>query len=406
MHRLLLLAALAASALSGQTSGELISQDLFVSGAAAQSAAGNNILLPTAGTGSTDAMVTGVSHYRSLSVQIVGSAGIASGAVIFEWSNNNSTFFPLQMYESSTTTALGNSTVINVATAIAASANRTFHGKIMGRYVRCRISTVFAGGTIQAITRLSIADFVPWNTSLAAAQTLATVTTVSTVSAVTAASLSAASATDIASAAITTTATSGAIGVTNVQGAAFAISITAVTGTNPTLDLVIQCSVNTTTWHDVHHFERATGTTTLISPTIPLPCAQIRYVRTVGGTTPSFTMSLTRWSTQTNTGVQRSFFDRTIAPNTLNSATPAFWVEGSQYISAIVSSGAATTAASFQMEVSADGTNWASIGTAVASVASTNTLVFNAPAVAKFARVRVSAAGTGQTLNYVSVTVG
>ena len=117
-------------------------------------------------------------------------------------------------------------------------------------------------------------------------------------------------------------------------------------------------------------------------------------------------MSLTRWSTQTNTGVQRSFFDRTIAPNTLNSATPAFWVEGSQYISAIVSSGAATTAASFQMEVSADGTNWASIGTAVASVASTNTLVFNAPAVAKFARVRVSAAGTGQTLNYVSVTVG
>ena len=403
MHRLLLLAALAALTLSAQTAGELVSQDLFISGAAAQSAAGNNILLSTAGTGSTDTMVTGVSHYRSLSVQIVGGAGISSGQVIFEYSNDNITFFPLQMYESSTTTALGNSTVVNVAISIAALANRNFQGKIMGRYVRCRISTVFAGGTIQAFARLSISDFVPWNTALAAAQTLATVTTVGTVSTVTAASLSAVSATDIASAALTSTATSGAIGLTNVQGAAFSINITAVTGTNPTLDLVIQCSVNTTTWHDIHHFERATGTTTLISPTIPLPCAQIRYVRTVGGTTPSFTMSLTRWSKQTHSGVQRSFFDRTIAPNTLNSATPAFWVEGSEYISAIVSSGAATTAASFQMEISPDGTNWAATGTAVGSAASTSTLVFSAPAVAKFARLRVSAAGTGQTLNYVSV---
>jgi hypothetical protein len=394
MKKLILLAAFAALTLSAQTSGELVSQDLYITGAAAQSAAGNNVLLSTAGTTSIDTMVPGLSHYRALQVQIVASAGISGGAVTFEYSNDNVTFFPLQMYEASTAATLAASTAINAATTIAASANRTFLGKVMGRYIRCRISTVFAGGTIQAFTRLAISDFQPWVTALAGSQTLATVTS---------ASLSAASVTDIVSAALTSTATSAAVAVTNVQSAAFAVSITAVTGTNPTLDVVIQCSVNTTTWHDIYHFERATANTTLITPNIELPCAQIRYVRTVGGTTPSFTMALTRWSKNINGDEHKNFFDRTIVANTLNSATPSVWVEGTDAITAIVSSAAATTAASFQMEVSADGTNWATIGTAVASVANTTTTVFNGPVVTKFARVRVSAAGSGQTLNYVSI---
>ena len=394
MKKLILLAAFAAFTLTAQTSGELVSQDLFITGAAAQSAAGNNVLLSTAGTTSIDTMVPGLSHYRALQVQIVASAGISGGAVIFEYSNDNVTFFPLQMYEASTAATLAASTAINAATTIAASANRTFLGKVMGRYIRCRISTVFAGGTIQAFARLAISDFQPWVTALAGSQTLATVTS---------ASLSAASVTDIVSAALTTTATSAGVAVTNVQSAAFAVNITAVTGTNPTLDVVIQCSVNTTTWHDIYHFERATASTTLIMPNLELPCAQIRYVRTVGGSSPSFTMSLTRWSKNINGDEHRNFFDRTIVANTINSATPSFWVEGTDAITAIVSSAAATTAASFQMEVSADGTNFATIGTAVASVANTTTIVFNGPVVTKFARVRVSAAGSGQTLNYVSI---
>lgn len=406
MKKLILLAALAASTLTAQTSGELLSQDLYITGAAAQSAAANNVLLSTAGTASIDTMVPGVSHYRALQVQIVASAGISSGQILFEYSNDNLTFFPLQMYEATSSTTLNASTVINVATSIAASTNRTFLGKIMGRYIRCRISTVFAGGTIQAFTRLTIADFQPWITALAGSQTLATVTTVTTVttvSTVTAASLAAASVTDIASAAITSTQTSTAIAMTNIQSAVFAVNVTAVSGT-PTMDVVIQCSVNTTTWQDIYHFERVTGTTTLITPMLDIPCAQIRYVRTIGGGTPSVTMSLTRWSKQTSGAEHRAYFDRTIAPNTLNSATPSYWVEGSNYISAIVSSGAATTPASFQVEISPDGTNWAVIGAPVASAANTTTLVFGNFAVAKFARVRVTAAGTGQTLNYVSLT--
>ena len=412
MKNLILLAALAALTLTAQTSGELVSQDLHITGAAAQSAAGNNVLLSSAGTESIDTMVPGLTHYRALQVQIVASAGISSGQIIFEYSNNNVNFFPLQMYEATSSTTLNASTVINVATSIAASANRTFLGKIMGRYIRCRISTVFAGGTIQAHTRLTISDFQPWVTALAGSQTLATVTTVgtvttvttvTTVSTVTSAALAAASVTDIASAAITSTQTSAAVAMTNIQSAVFSVNVTATSGT-PTMDVVIQCSVNTTTWTDLYHFERVTGTTTLITPILDIPCAQIRYVRTIGGGSPSVTMSLTRFSKQVKGDEHRPYFDRTIAPNTLNSATPSYWVEGSNYISAIVSSGAATTPASFQVEISPDGTNWAVIGTATASAANTTTLVFGNFAVAKFARVRVTAAGTGQTLNYVSIT--
>ena len=402
MKNLLLIAVLSASFLFAQTSGELVSQDLSITGAAAQSAAGNNILLSTAGTASNDTMVTGLNHYRSLYVQIIGSAGIASGAVIFEYSNDNTTFFPLQMYESTTAVTLAASTVINAATAIAASANRTFQGKIMGRFIRCRISTVFAGGTIQAFSRLSISDFNPWITALASGQTLGTVTTVSTVSAVTTAALGNAPTTDIASAAITTTQTSAAINTTNQQAASFAVSVTAVSGT-PTMDVVVQCSFNTTTWVDIYHFERVTATTNIQSPTIDLPCQQIRYVRTIGGGTPSVTNSVVRTAKQVVGAWHRSFFDRTIVANTLNSATPAFWIEGSTSLTAIVSSAAATAPATFQVEVSADATNWATLGTAVASVANTTTLLLNSIGTFKFARIRVSVAGTGQTLNYVQL---
>lgn len=379
--------------------------DLYITGAAAQSAAGNNIMLDTAGTGSIDTMAT-INSYRSLQVQIVASAGITSGAVIFEYSNNNITFFPLQMYEATSSTTLNASTVHNTPTTVTASTNRTFLGKVMGRFIRCRISTVFAGGTVQAFSRLSVTDYVPWITALAGSQTLATVTsvgtvtTVTTVSAVTSAGLANAAVTDIASAAITSTQTSSAIATTNIQSAAFAVSVTATSGT-PTLDIVIQCSFNTTTWQDIYQFERITATTTLISPTIDIPCQQIRYVRTVAGGSPSITMSLVRQSKQINGYRHVSYFDRTIAPATLNSATPAFWIEGTKFITAIVSSAAATTPASFIVDLSPDGTNWAAVGTAVASVANTTTIVLNTTGVAKFARIRVSVAGSAQTLNYV-----
>jgi hypothetical protein len=156
-------------------------QDLFITGQGAQSASGNNVFLATAGTGSTDTVAaSGLVSYRSFYTQIIGSAGIASGQILFEGSNDNTTFNPLTVYDDAVVTG----TPINAALSIAASTSRFFSGKTTYKFIRCRISTVFSGGTIQAITRFSITDYVPRVQTVGnptAANLLANVTTCSTV---------------------------------------------------------------------------------------------------------------------------------------------------------------------------------------------------------------------------------
>jgi hypothetical protein len=156
-------------------------RDLFITGQNGQSAAGNNVFLATAGTTSTDTVsASGLVSYRSFYCQIIGSAGISSGQVTFEGSNDNTTFVALTVYDDAVITG----TALQAAITIAASTNRFFSGKTTYRYVRCRISTVFAGGTIGAVTRFSLSDYVPRITTVGnptAANLLANVTTCSTV---------------------------------------------------------------------------------------------------------------------------------------------------------------------------------------------------------------------------------
>lgn len=131
-------------------------QDLVVTGQGGQSLAGNNILLASAGTGSVDTVVNG-SSYRSFFCQINASSGIASGQIIFEGSNDNSNWVTLTWFDDASFSATVNAGVTNIA----ASNIRFFSGKITFRYLRCRISTAFSGGTIQAFTRYSTADYIP-----------------------------------------------------------------------------------------------------------------------------------------------------------------------------------------------------------------------------------------------------
>jgi hypothetical protein len=131
-------------------------QDSFITGAASQSALGNNILLASAGTASLDTFYGGVTH-RSFYCQIKASAGISSGQIIFEGSNDNVAFHTLTWVDDATLTG----TLINAAIAISANTNRFFSGRTGYRYVRCRISTAFVGGTVQAITRFSVLEYSP-----------------------------------------------------------------------------------------------------------------------------------------------------------------------------------------------------------------------------------------------------
>ncbi len=72
------------------------------------------------------------------------------------------------------------------------------------------------------------------------------------------------------------------------------LAVTAASGTTPTLNVKIQDSPDNVTWTDIAGatFTQATGVTTQHLKVGP--CDRwVRHVATLGGTTPSFTWSLT-----------------------------------------------------------------------------------------------------------------
>lgn len=405
---------------TAQTTSEIsriingIATDLNVTGAAAQSASGNNILLATAGTGSFDAVANGPVTYRSFYVQIIGSAGISAGQIIFEGSNDNTTWHTLTWYDDAVTTG----TPIQAATAIAASTNRFFSGKITYRYIRCRISTAFTGGTVQSITKYSVYDYVPRVTtvgqptaanlnvtaSIAGSQTLATVTTVGTVTAANLATNNLIA--DVASAALTSTTTTAAF--TPTFGIAYQITIpvTAVTGTTPTMDVNVEESDdNGTNWFVVYSFPRITTTGVYRSPRMSLRGTRVRYVQTVTGTTPSFTRSVNRiqMSGEADRRISQ-LIDRTVTLTTLNSTTPTLNVQNADNVQLVINIGAATTPPSIQLQGSDDnGLTWYNIGSPLAAVANSTVQLTLTSINAQLVRGNVSAAGTGVTAGYVLI---
>jgi hypothetical protein len=231
--------------------------------------------------------------------------------------------------------------------------------------------------------------------------------TVTTVSTVTSASLAAnLIVNDIASAALTSTATSGTITpAASSLSQEFNVIVTTVSGTNPTLDVVVQESDDSgTNFYDTYHFPRITATGQYRSPLIPFTGNRVRYVRTVGGTTPSFTMSLNRLQSHTSNPVQRQFFDRTVVPNTLNSTSAVFFTESCADLVVMVNMGAITTTAPvFALQVSVDNTNWVQLGADITTAASTTSILQVSNAQARFSRLLVKTAGSGATLGYVMV---
>ena len=237
--------------------------------------------------------------------------------------------------------------------------------------------------------------------------TLTSVGTVTTVSAVTSANLALPGIiADVASAAITTTATTSALTPTFGSNYEVNIPVTVVSGTNPTLDVVIQESDDSgTNWYDVYHFPRITATGMYRSPILPLQGNRVRYVQTVGGTTPSFTRAVNRLQlSTTNPFPQRQLFDRVITVNTINSTTAALLSEMANSFNLTVSMGAITTTAPIiGLEGSEDGSAWYDMGSRVLAVANTTTSVPITGYAPKFVRAKVFAAGSGATLNYLLV---
>lgn len=239
--------------------------------------------------------------------------------------------------------------------------------------------------------------------NIASSQTLATVTTVS---AVTAANLAIpGTTTDVASAALTATTTTSAITPTFGVSYEVNIPVTAVTGTTPTMDVSIEESDDSgTNWFKVYDFPRITTTGAYRSPKLPITGNRIRYVQTLGGTSPSFTRSVVRLQSSDRVGFIRQLVDRSIVLTTLGSVTPSLNTQNCLNLQLQINIGTATTVPTLQLEGSDDGgLTWYSIGAALAAVASSTVQIIVVDINAQLVRARVSTAGTTVVAGYVLV---
>lgn len=134
---------------SDQSAVQVSQPDTYIIGQGTQTVVGNNIILATAGTGSTDC-----AGLRSGSVQVVSTG--TGGTFIFENSNDGTNFQTMTVYNSSVITG----TPITAAiTATSSSILYTF--PIRARYIRVRIATTITGGSLQAFSRLSQESWSP-----------------------------------------------------------------------------------------------------------------------------------------------------------------------------------------------------------------------------------------------------
>ena len=211
--------------------------------------------------------------------------------------------------------------------------------------------------------------------------------------------------TDIASAAITSTATSSALANTQGNGYQVTIPVTAVSGTNPTMDVRVEESFDGgTNWVTVYDFQRITATGSYSTPLLRALGTHIRYVRTISGTTPSFTMAIQRnLKPLFNAEPQKRLIDRTIVLTTLNSVTPVLFSGASNNVQLIINLGAATTPPALQLEGSEDGTNWYAMGTPLTGVANNTVQLTVSGLSATYVRARISTIGATVVAGYVSL---
>jgi len=209
---------------------------------------------------------------------------------------------------------------------------------------------------------------------------------------------------DVASAAITTTTTTAAFTPANGCSYTIFIPVTVVSGTTPTLDVMVQESDDAgTNWFDVYQFPRITATGAYRSPALKLIGNRVRYVQTITGTTPTFTRAIARLQRQCVVDKTAQLFDRTISLTTLNAVTTSLNTMGISNAQLVINLGAATTPPQIQLEGSDDSANWYALGSPLTGVASSTVQVTVADVSPRFLRARVSVVGATVTAGYILI---
>lgn len=209
---------------------------------------------------------------------------------------------------------------------------------------------------------------------------------------------------DITSAVITSTLISASIQNHMTNGFQITIPVTAVAGTNPTLDVRVEESMDGVNWIILYDFQRITAIGSYNSPMLRATGTHIRYVRTITGTTPSFTMAISRnLKPLIPAEPQKRLIDRSIVLTTVDSTTPILFQGAANNIQLVVSLGVATTAPTIQLEGSEDGINWYVMGSSLLGVANKTVQLTVNNLSATYSRARVSTVGSAVTIGYVAI---
>lgn len=134
---------------------------------------------------------------------------------------------------------------------------------------------------------------------------------------------------DVTSAARTTSGNSGTLDSYGHGSISATLSVTAVSGTTPKLDIDLELSDDGSNWRSAYSFLRVTASTTLYLRAQRLSTRYYRYKWTIAGTSPSFTFSIT-------TTLKQFLSPRTLALNqysaldltTVGNVSTAIDVEG------------------------------------------------------------------------------
>ena len=208
-----------------------------------------------------------------------------------------------------------------------------------------------------------------------------------------------------ASAAITATTTSATKTVTQGVAVSLNVAVTVTSGTGQTYDFSVQSSTDNVNWNTVYQMPRITAVGFYQTPALKLDGSYFRYVETIGGTTPSFTRTISSTRSTANGIYERNIIDRTINPATTNSASAALYCDGYAAYTMIVNQGAGGSAVTFALDGSDDNINWVQGLTQVTGVTGGSTPVSTNYSGSQFRyiRARVVTGVVSATISYVTL---
>jgi hypothetical protein len=357
------------------------------------------------------------SAFCTLSAAIYTGAGVTGGQIQYEGTNDltnapNGTVLAYYGY------GLGTA---GVGPQIPGANNVLYNFiTITTRYIRCRVTTAFAGGTVAGTFTFSQHP-VPIQTGNTIPVDFKNINTGAPIStspngntSVALGVLSVAGVINTDASAQNVAAASGSLtSPTNANNApciGFDVNLTAFTaGSSTGLDLYLQESPdNGTTYYDIWQCEALTAAGRARIPALPVSGRRrFRWVNRTGAATLA-TLTVNATGTPAALPVQRQFFDRTAGVGSgtavLNTTTAAYDIAGCKSIAVILQQGSSTTRATFQVQVSDDGTNWMAAGPATSvssTTAGTTPLPVFSGYVGRFIRAICTSAGSSQTMTAI-----